>query len=79
MKAVKVAVSAALCDVLAALCDVSATLRDISAALCGMFATPCNMLATKDTPGDLRDPRGGGGVVLYMKNFHGLELLKNHF
>ena len=29
------------------------------------------------TPGGLRDPRGGGG--LYMKNFYGLKLLKNHF
>ena len=63
MKVVKVAVSTAMRDV-------SAAPRGVSAALRGM-------LAGQDTPGAWGTLRGGG--VLYMKNFYGLELLKNHF
>ena len=92
MKAVKVAVSTAMRDVsaaqrgasaalrgmLVALRGVLAALRGVSAALRGVSATPCGMLAGQDTPGAW-GTLGGKGGVLYMKNFYGLELLKNHF
>ena len=51
MKAVKVAVSTPMRDVLAAPRGVSAAPRGMSAALRGVSATPCGMLAGQDTPG----------------------------
>ena len=49
MKAVKVAVLAAPCNVLVAPCSVSAALRGMSAALCGVPAAPRGVLALQDT------------------------------
>ena len=50
----------------------------VSAAPYGVSATPygvsAGVLALQDTHGTLR-----GGGLLHMKNFYGLELLKNHF
>ena len=71
VKTVKVAVR----DVSATPRGMSAAPRGVSAALRGVSATPCSMLAVQDTPGAW----GTLGGVLYMKNFYGLELLKNHF
>ena len=75
VKAVKVAVLAAPCNVLVAPRGVSATPCGVPAALRGMFAI-------QDTHGNSRGAwgtLGGERGVLYMKNFYGLELLKNHF
>ena len=76
MKAVKVAVSTAMCNVSAAPRGASAALRGMLAALRGVSAALRGMLAGQDTPGAWGTLGGGG---LYMKNFYGLELLKNHF
>ena len=51
VKAVKVAVSAALQDVSASRCDMSTAQHDVSAA-------PCDMLATQDTNGNSRGWEG---------------------
>ena len=60
MKAVKVAVSAALRDMSAAPCGMSVAPRD-------MLAAPCNMLATQDTHGTSRGLEGplGGEMGYY--------------
>ena len=79
MKAVKVAVSTAMCDVSAAPRGAAAALRGMPAALRGVLAALRGMLAGQDTPGAWGTLGGVGGLVLYMKNFYGLELLKDHF
>ena len=60
MKAVKVAVSAALRDMLAAPYDVSATPRNVSAA-------PHNMFATQDTHWNSRGLVGPSGGTIHEK------------
>ena len=77
MKAVKLAVLAAPGNVLA-------TPRGALAAPCGMLAAPHGVPAALSGVLALRDTHGKsmgawGGELLYMKNFYGLELLKNHF
>ena len=70
MKAVKLAVLAESGNVLAAPPGMPAALRGMPAALSGV-------LALRDTHG--KSMGAWGGELLYMKNFYGLELLKNHF
>ena len=80
VKAVKVAVLAAPGNVLAAPRGMSAAPRSVLAAPHGVPAAPHGVLALQDTHGKSRGAWGTlGGDVLYMKNFYGLELLKNHF
>ena len=56
MKAVKVAVLAAPCEVLT-------TLHDVSAAPSSMLGALCGVLAAQDTPGGLEGPSGRGGTI----------------
>ena len=51
-----------------------------SAAPYGVSAALHSVMALQDTHGTSRGAWGTlGGGVLHMKNFYGLELLKNHF
>ena len=59
VKAVKVVVSAALCDVLTGLRDMSAAPRDMLAAPHNVSAAPHDMLAIQDNHGNPRGLEGG--------------------
>ena len=59
---------------------VSHTLRRVGRTLRRVGSAPHGALALQDTHGTSRGPEGPSRWgVLYMKNFYGLELLKNHF
>ena len=74
MKAVKVAVSIAMRNVSAAPRGASAARRVGRTTRC--VCHTMQYVGRSRHPRGLRDPQGG---VLYMKNFYGLELPKNHF
>ena len=65
MKAVKVAVFAAPCNVLATPHSMYAALHVMSAALPGMPAAPRGVLALQDTHGNSRGPEGASGGGYY--------------
>ena len=52
-----------------------ATLNNVTGAPHGMLAPPDSHFNSRG----LEVPSGGRGVVLFMKNLYGLELLENHF
>ena len=79
MKAVKVAVLAALRSVSAAPCEVSATMRAMSVAVRGMLATVPGMLAAVHGVLATQDTHGNSMGLEGLSGFGGLELLNNHF
>ena len=80
MKAVKVAVLAAPCNVLAAphIHSMLAIPHSVLTTPRGLPAALCDVLSLK-VNGNSRGPEGPSGGGHIHENFYGLVLLKNHF